>query len=106
MSEDSRIISRGPFKGKKIEFAPTTGIDRFFGISKEFMKKIFDLEAGEYLISDESSLYDFTGMDEMELSDIQIKIQDEYGIDVSDIEFGNFLEIFIRIYKNRCKASS
>jgi hypothetical protein len=56
MNEDSRIIPSGPLKGKKIEFAPTTGIDRFFGISKEFMKKIFDFDPGEYLISDESSL--------------------------------------------------
>jgi len=32
MNEDSRIISSGPLKGKKIEFAPTTGIDRFFAL--------------------------------------------------------------------------
>jgi hypothetical protein len=106
MSDDSRIISIGPFKGKKVEFAPTTGIDKFFGISKEFMKNIFDLDAGEYLISDESSLHDFTGLDEMELSDIHIKVQDVYGIDVSGIESGNLLEIFTRIYHKRCSASS
>ena len=106
MNENSKIISSGPFKGKKIEFAPTTGIDRFFGISKEFMKKIFDFEPGEYLITDESSLHDFTRLDEMELSDIQIRIQDEYGIDISDIESGNLIEIFTRIYKNRLKAST
>lgn len=106
MNDDSRIISSGPLKGKKIEFAPTTGIDRFFGISKEFMKKIFDFEPGEYLISDESSLHDFTGLDEMDLSDIQKRIQDVYDIDVSDIESGNLLDIFARIYKKRCSASS
>ena len=99
MNEDSKIISSGPFKGKKIEFAHTTGIDKFFAISKEFMKKIFDFEPGEYLITDESSLHDFTGLDEMELSDIQIRIQDEYGIDVSNIESGNLIEIFTRIFK-------
>ena len=106
MNEDSRIISSGPLKGKKIEFAPTTRIDRFFEISEEFMKKIFDFGPGEYLISDESSLHDFTGLDEMELSDIQKKIQDVYDIDVSDIESGNLLEIFTRIHHKKCSASS
>ena len=106
MNEDSKIISSGPFKGKKIEFAPTNGIDRFFGISKEFMKKIFDFEPGEYLITDESSLHDFTGLDEMERTDIQRRVQDEYGIDISEIESGNLIEIFKAIYKNRLKAST
>ncbi len=106
MNEDSRIISSGPLKGKKIEFAPTTGIDRFFEISEEFMKKVFDFGPGEYFISDESSLHDFTGLDEMEFSDIQKRIQDVYDIDVSDIESGNLLEIFKRIHNKRYAAPS
>ena len=106
MNEDSRIISSGPFKGKKIEFAPTTGIDRFLDISEKFMKKIFDFESREYLISDESSLHDFTGLDEMELYDIQKRIQDVYDIDVFDIESGNLIEIFTRIHHKKCSASS
>jgi hypothetical protein len=56
------------------------------------------------LITDESSLHDFTGLDEMGLSDIQKRIQDVYDIDVSDMESGNLLEIFTRIYENRCNA--
>ena len=99
MNEDSRIISSGPLKGKKIEFAPTTGIDRFFEISEEFMKKIFDFGPGEYLISDESSLYDFTGLDEYDLNDIQKRIRDAYSLDLSEIESGNLLEIFKIIRK-------
>ncbi len=106
MNEDSRIISSGPLKGKKIEYAPTTGIDSFFEISEEFMKKIFDFRPGEYLISDESSLHDFTGLDEMELSDIHKRIQDVYDIDVSDIKSANLLEIFTRIHHKKCSASS
>ena len=73
--------------------------ERFFGISKEFMKTIFDFEPGEYLINDESSLHDFTGLDERDLSDIQKRIQDLYGIDVSDIDSGDLTEIFTRIYQ-------
>lgn len=101
MNEDDRIVPTGPFKGKKIEFAPTIGVDMFLDISEEFMEKIFDFEPGAYLITDESSLHDFTGLDEIELSDIQKKIQEVFDIDVSDIESGNLLEIFMRIHHTR-----
>ena len=105
MKNNSRIIPSGPFKGKKIEFAPTTGIDKFRAISEDFMNKIFGLGLGEYLISDESSLYDFTGLDEMQLPDIHKKIQEIYNIDVSDIKSRNLLELFKRIRDNKSGAS-
>jgi len=101
----SRIIPSGPFKGKKIEFAPSTEIDKFRAISQDFMNKIFGLELGEYLISDESGLYDFTGLDETQLPDIHKKIQELYNIDVSDIKSRNLLEIFKRIRDNKSGAS-
>jgi hypothetical protein len=106
MNDDSHIISSGPFKGKKIEFAPTTGVDMFLKISDEFMKKIFDFAPGEYLMSDESSLYDFTGLDEWDLTTIQKKIQDVYDLDISDIKSRNLLEIFKRIHNKRYDTSS
>jgi len=105
MKNNSRIILSGPFKGKKIELAPTTGIDRLRSISEDFMTKVFGLEPGEYLISDESSLYDFTGLDEMELPDINNKIREIYNIDVSDIKSKNLLEIFRRISDSKSGAS-
>jgi hypothetical protein len=105
MKNYSQIISRGPFKGKRIEFAPTAGVNRFREISEDFMKKIFGFEPGEYLISDESSLYDFTSLDEMELPDIHKKIQEMYNIDVSDIKSRNLLEIFRRISDGKSGAS-
>ena len=104
MKNNSRIISGGPFKGKRIEFASTSGINRFREISEDFMNKIFGLEPGEYLISDESSLYDFTGLDEMELPDIHKKIQEMYNIDVSDIKSRNLLDIFRRIGDSKSGA--
>lgn len=98
MKEDKRIIKRGPFKGKKIEFASTAGVDRFQTISEDFMRRIFNFEPGEYLITDDSSLRDSTGLDEVELSDIHRRVLDLYGIDVSDMRSGNLLEIFERIH--------
>ncbi len=73
MKKDNKIIPSGPFKGKKIEFAPTTGIDMFREIAEDFMRRIFGFAPGDYLITDESSLFDFTGVNEMDLSNIQKK---------------------------------
>jgi hypothetical protein len=45
-----------PFRGKKIELAPTTGIEASPAVPNDFMRKIFEFEPGEYLITDESKL--------------------------------------------------
>ncbi len=99
MNDDEQIIPSGPFKGKKVQFAPTTGIDMFLEIAEDFMRRIFAFEPGEYLVTDESSLFDFTGVEQMELSDIHQKIQEVYDLDVSDIPSGNLLEIFMRLHR-------
>ncbi|MGH8066040.1 MAG: hypothetical protein ACRERE_12580 [Candidatus Entotheonellia bacterium] len=99
MNEDDNTIPSGPFKGKKIEFAPTTGIDMFWEIAEDFMRQIFAFEPGEYLITDESSLFDFTGLDELEINDLHEKIQEVFDLDVSDIPSGILLEIFMRIHR-------
>lgn len=104
MNEEEHLIQSGPFKGKKISFASTTGIDKYSEISEDFMKKIFDFELADYLITDKSSLYDFTSRDNMELTDIQDKIKEVYDLNVSDIKSGNLLEIFMRIDQKRSSA--
>ena len=99
MHDDDQIIPSGPFQGKKIEFASTTGIEMFFEIAEDFMQRILDFEPGEYLITDESSLRDFTGLDELAIADIHEKIREVYDLDVSDLPTGNLLEIFRRIHR-------
>lgn len=98
MQEDDKIIRSGPLKGKRIEFAPTVGIAMFRDVAEDFMRRIFDFEPGDYLISDESSLFDFTGVDDMAFRDIQQKIQEVYDVEVSDLASGNLLEIFARLH--------
>jgi hypothetical protein len=44
MKDNDRIIQRGPFKGKRIEFAPTVGIAMFREVAEDFMRRIFDFE--------------------------------------------------------------
>ena len=73
----------------------------FQGIAEDFMERIFGLKPGEYLITDESSLTDFAGVDEMELTNIQKKIREVYDEDVSDIGHGNLVEIIMRIHHAR-----
>ena len=105
MSEEEKyIVPSGPFKGKKIEMASTAGIGMFERIAEEFMLTIFGFEAGDYLITDESSLRDFVGVDELRLTDIQQKIRGVYGLDVSDLKSGNLLEIFVKIHERESEA--
>ena len=106
MHDDDRIIPSGPFKGKKIELASMTGIEMFFEIAEDFMQRILDFEPGDYLITDESSLWDFTSRDKQEIDDIHKRIQEVYNLDVSDISTGNLLEIFRRIHRRTYGAPS
>jgi hypothetical protein len=100
MKKPGRIIPRGPFKGKRIEFAPTDELDMFRSLAEEFMEEIFSMEPGSYLITDESSLWDFQGVKDIALPEIHNKIREIYGVDVSDIKSGNLVEIFARIHKH------
>ncbi len=104
MKEDEHVIKSGPFKGKKVQLASTSGIELFKAIAEEFMLRIFEFEPGQYLITDESSLHDFTGVDEMELVDIEGKIAEVYGIDVSDLKTGRLVEIFVRIHERESES--
>ena len=96
---------RPDFRNKRIEMAPSTGIEMFWGIAEEFMQRIFALDPGEYLITDESCLLDFTGLG-VKSEDVHRKIEDEYDLDVAEIESGNLLAIFMRIHRHRFGPSS
>lgn len=101
MRKRERIIRSGPFKGKKIELAPTDSVDRFRDLAEEFMESIFEMEPGSYLITDESGLCDFEGVEDMDLPDVCEKIRSVFGVEVSDIRSGNLVEIFARIHRHR-----
>jgi hypothetical protein len=100
MSKPGKIIPSGPFKGKRIELAATDELDMFRSFADEFMQEIFCMEPGSYLITDESSLRDFQGVEDLELPDIHRKIREVYGVDVSDIASGYLVEVFARIHRH------
>jgi len=103
MNTKKRVLRRGPFKGKTIEMASTAGIEMYDDVAEEFMSHIFGFEPGEYLITDESSLHDFIGVDDLELAAIHSKIREVYAVDVSDLESGNLLEICARLRQQRAE---
>ena len=97
--EGDLVLRKGPFKGKRVEFASATEIETFANVAEDFMLNIFGFEAGHYLITDLSSLHDFVGVDDMKFVDILARIRDVYRLDVADLPSGNLLEIFKRLHE-------
>lgn len=101
MTKDDKRISHGRFKGKKVTFAPTTRIEDFTDLANEFMEVLFELLPGEYLISDESDLLDFTEMGSSDTSELWKRIKAIYGIEALDTDSGRLVNIFIEIARRR-----
>jgi hypothetical protein len=79
----------------KIELAPTVEIEQYEPLAGEFFEKVLAMNYGECLVTDESSLWDFHGEETNE--EYHRKIVEVYGVDVSDVESGNLVQIFKRI---------
>lgn len=79
----------------KIEVAPTVEIEPYELLASEFFEKVLAMNYDECLVTDESSLWDFHGEETNE--EYHRKIVEVYGVDVSDIESGNLVQIFKRI---------
>lgn len=101
MSDKGSVLRKGPFKGKRVEFASTAGVELFEDVAEDFMLNIFGFEPGHYLITDLSSLHDFVWVDDMELVGMLARIRDVYGLDVADLRSGNLLGIFRRLSEQR-----
>jgi hypothetical protein len=83
-----------------LEFAPSQHIQTHQDLAEDFIRRVLGMEWA--FISDQSSLWDFH-LDESN-SDLQKKVQDIYGVDVSDIESGNIATILARIAAGQRKA--
>ena len=101
MSKDNRVFRRGQFSGKKITFAATDQIESFTQLASEFMEIIFDLEPGDYLITDESTLLDFTDFDSSDTSEFWTQITEHYGIGLQDVGSEYLVRIFGAIVRRR-----
>ncbi len=94
-------IRRGAFKGKKVTFAATDRVEDFRKLAGEFMAEVFDFLPGDYLISDESSLRDFTEFASSNTSPIWTRITEIYGIGKEDVPSEKLVDIFVEIQSRR-----
>ena len=101
MSKDDKVITRGRFKGKKITFASTERIEDFTRLADDFMEQVFEIESGEYLITDESDVLDFTEMGSSDTSEIWKRIEGIYGVALADVGSGRLVDVFTEIARRR-----
>lgn len=92
---------RGPFKGKKIEFAPAARVEQFHCLADEFMLEIFDFLPGEYLITDESSIPDFTELGSSDTLEIWSRIAETYAVERNEVPSERLVDIFAEIQGRR-----
>ncbi len=83
------------------ESAPTTELDSYDELVDDFIEKILELDPSTCWITDWSSLGEFIFKTDEEYKQ---KIAEVYGVDVSDIESGNLVEILQRIRENQKSA--
>jgi hypothetical protein len=95
------MFKRGPLKGKTISYASSDRIEEFRRIADDFMLEIFDFLPGDYLITDESSLRDFTELGASETSSIWSRIAKLYAIGQADVSSERLVDIFAEIQARR-----
>jgi hypothetical protein len=71
---------RGPIKVKEITFAQTERVEAHAKQIEEFMEDIFGLMPGEYFITDESDIRDFTELGSSDTSGIWERINRVFGV--------------------------
>ena len=92
LSADGKAIPR-PGTNVPIQFASEDRVGGYPEILQDFIERVLGLPWA--FISDESSLWDFgTGTD---ITELQGRVREVYGVDVSDVASGNIAEIVERI---------
>lgn len=94
-------IRRGPLKRKKITYAATDRLDDYRQLAYDFMAEVFDLLPGDYLITDESTLSDFTEFGTSDTSQIWSRITEAYTINRADAPSEKLVDIFAAIDRHR-----
>lgn len=85
----------------QFEQAPTDGIEKYRAVADDFMRRIFEMEPEDYLITDESMVRDFLdfGQDSA-MPETRAKIEKIYG-DVVEKSSDYLITIFRRIAEGR-----
>jgi hypothetical protein len=88
-------------KDKKIEYASSEGIEEFRRVADDFMLEIFDFVPGEYLITDESTVRDFTEFGSSDTAPIWSRITKVYAIERADVPSERLVDLFAEIRARR-----
>ena len=90
-----------PRPGAKVPvaFAGRGRISKLEPLADDFLRRIFELDPADCLITDESSLWDFTFGHALE--PIFDRIRQEFEVDVSGVEGANLAESLERIARSR-----
>lgn len=94
-------------RGKKIEFAPQIDITQYEDIAVDFMPAILGHEYHDCWLSDESTPSDFFPKDFIggkdtrwgpeAMQEFSRRVQERYGVDISDMDDPYLVEVFQRI---------
>jgi hypothetical protein len=86
---------------KRIAPAPSNEIEKYSDVAAEFLRAVFEMEPGDYAISDESTLRDFTFLAMSDTAPAWAKIEELYGLGRIDIGSEYLLHIFAAIERGR-----
>jgi len=96
-----KVLPPDTLEGKTVTMADTDVVDTYPQIAAEFMSPIFELDPGDYLITDEADILGFTPFDEADTTELWARIESTYGITQSDVGSSLFIRIFEEIAKRR-----
>jgi hypothetical protein len=86
---------------KRIVLAGSDEIDRYSDIAARFMRDLFELEPSDYLITDDSTLRDFTFLGISDTTPTWVRIEELYGLSRLEVGSERLLHIFAAIERNR-----
>ena len=92
-----------PGTGLPLEFESGDELDRYWGIASRIIEEVLGYDPNGIFVSDGSSLCDFSFSEDEGISQYQNKIEEIFGVDISQIESGNLVEI--SKYISECRAS-
>ena len=95
------IFKSGALNGKKVTYASTDRTEEYRKVADDFMMEVFDFLPGDYLITDESSLRDFTDFATSDTSLVWCRIAEIYRIEKADVPSERLADIFAEIDKRR-----
>jgi hypothetical protein len=86
---------------KLISFASSDEMRHFSSTAASFMQEVFELEPSDYVISDESTLRDFTFLGMSDTTPAWVRIEELYGLSRLEVRSEHLFHIFAAIERNR-----